>query len=177
MLVVVLNGIFSGLEGLADQDLIPWQYPSDDQLLATGLRQIYLGHYIPWESNSHLKLVVDQYGFQVSEEPFERTYRVGSNLDDMHENGIHDYLKYIKFGYGRCTDHVSKDIRAGIMSRSEGIKLVRDYDHVLPKDLYRWLDYVQMNEEDFHRIADHFRDPRVWSIDESGSFIKKDLFN
>ena len=63
------------------------------------------------------------------------------------------------------------------MSRSEGIKLVRDYDHVLPKDLYRWLDYVQMNEEDFHRIADHFRDPRVWSIDESGSFMKVSLTN
>ena len=73
----------------------------------------------------------------------------------MHENGIHDYLKYIKFGYGRCTDHASKDIRAGILSREEGIKLVRQYDHVLSKDLNRWLEYVGMDEDDFHRIADH----------------------
>ena len=46
-----------------------------------------------------------------------------SNLDDMHENGVHDYLKYIKFGYGRCTDHVCKDIRAGLMGRGQGIEL------------------------------------------------------
>ena len=25
-----------------------------------------------------------------------------SNLDDMHENGVHDYLKFVKFGYGRA---------------------------------------------------------------------------
>ena len=47
------------------------------------MRQIYLGHYIPWESNQHLKLVVEKYGFEVSDEPFERTYRRGSNLDDI----------------------------------------------------------------------------------------------
>ena len=48
-----------------------------------------------------------------------------SNLDDMHENGIHDYLKYIKFGYGRCTDHAAKDIRAGLIKRQKGINLIK----------------------------------------------------
>ena len=104
---------FEGLDGLTSGDLEPWKYPSDEEVFQVGLRQIYLGHYIPWESNDHLKLVVEKYGFEISDEPFERTYRMGSNLDDIHENGIHDYLKYIKFGYGRCTDHASKDIRSG----------------------------------------------------------------
>ena len=71
-------------------------------------------------------------GFEESPEPFERTYRRMSNLDDMHENGIHDYLKYIKFGYGRGTDHACKDIRAGLMTREEGVEMVRRYDHVKP---------------------------------------------
>ena len=48
---------------------------------------------------------------------FERTYRNFSNLDDIHENGMHDYLKFIKFGYGRATDHASKDIRANKITR------------------------------------------------------------
>ena len=47
-----------------------------------------------------------------------------SNLDDIHENGVHDYLKFIKFGYGRATDHCSKDIRAKLMKRSDAIKIV-----------------------------------------------------
>tara|TARA_Y100001968_G_C19431202_1_gene757103 strand:- start:274 stop:2316 length:2043 start_codon:yes stop_codon:yes gene_type:complete len=158
---------FLGIDGLTDKDLEPWKYPSDIKLFKSKLRQIYLGHYIPWESNEHLKLVIDNYGFEVSSEPFERTYRTGSNLDDMHENGVHDYLKYVKFGYGRCTDHASKDIRSGEMNRKEGIDLANKMDPIKPKDLGRWLEYVNMSEEEFDRIADHFRDPRVWKWDSN----------
>ena len=73
-------------------------------------------------------MMIKRYGFKVSAKKFERTYRVGSNLDDIHENGIHDYLKYIKFGYGRCTDHASKDIRAGLINREKGLNLIREMD-------------------------------------------------
>ena len=158
---------FQGLEGLTASNLAPWMYPSDYDIQELELRQIYLGHYIKWESTNHLKLVVDQYGFITSKKKFCRTYRIGSNLDDIHENGIHDYLKYVKFGYGRCTDHASKDIRAGLLSRQDAIKLVAKYDPVKPVDLIRWLEYVDMSESEFDRIADHFRDPRVWHWDDT----------
>jgi hypothetical protein len=88
-----------------------------------------------------------------------------SNLDDMHENGVHDYLKYIKFGYGRATDHACKDIRAGLMGRGQAIELANRYDPVKPADLARWLKYVGMTEQEFDRIADTFRDPRVWRME------------
>lgn len=153
---------FVGREGLTAQDLTLWRYPSDQALLDLNLRGIFLGNYVPWEANDHIKLVTERYGFEISTEPFDRTYRTMSNLDDMHENGVHDYLKYIKFGYGRATDHTCKDIRAGLMTRAEAIALVKAYDPVKPRDLARWLDYVGMSEEEFDRIADTFRDPRVW---------------
>ena len=35
------------------------------------------------------------------------------------------------------------------------------------KGLKRWLDYVDMSESEFDRIADFFRDPRVWMLNES----------
>ena len=73
------------------------------------------------------------------------------------------YLKYIKFGYGRATDHASKDIRAGKMTRRDAIRAVNFHDPIKPKDLFRWLDYVRMSEDEFDSIADTFRDPRVWS--------------
>ena len=41
-------------------------------------------------------------------------------------------------------------------------ELIKKYDHVKPSDLARWLDYVGMEEDKFDRIADTFRDPRVW---------------
>jgi imidazoleglycerol phosphate synthase cyclase subunit len=156
---------FVGLEELSKPDMMMWKYPSDQTLFDLDVRGIYLGNYVFWEANEHVDLVVEKYGFESADEPFQRTYRNTSNLDDMHENGVHDYMKFIKFGYGRCTDHVCKDIRAGIMSRDEGIELIKKYDHVKPtKDLYRWLDYAGMSEQTFDGIADTFRDSRVWRI-------------
>jgi hypothetical protein len=161
-----------GREGLTAQDMIPWQYPSDTEIFEVELRGVHLGNYVHWEANNHTEMVIKKYGFEISEEPFERTYRRASNLDDMHENGIHDYLKFIKFGYGRCTDHVSKDIRAGIMGRGQGVDLVQKYDHIKPSDLTRWLEYAGMDEDEFDRICDTFRDPRVWHK-KGGAWIKQ----
>jgi len=163
-----------GVDDITTADMTAWKYPSDSDILNLKLRQIFLGHYIPWESNEHLELVINKYGFQTSNEPFERTYRRGSNLDDIHENGIHDYLKYIKFGYGRCTDHASKDIRSDKITREEGLKRIKKMDHIKSNDLTRWLEYVNMSEQEFDRIADHFRDPRVWSLDAKGRWVKTD---
>ena len=165
---------FVGREGLTSQDMGLWKYPSDQTLFDLDLRGIFLGNYLYWEANEHIRLVTEKYGFEVSEEPFDRTYRTMSNLDDMHENGVHDYLKYIKFGYGRATDHVCKDIRAGIMDRARAIELVAHYDPVKPRDLRRWLNYVGMTEETFDRIADTFRDPRVWRF-EQGVWCRDEL--
>jgi hypothetical protein len=162
---------FVGMEGLTSQDLLPWKYPSDQEIFNLDLRGIYLGNYVYWEANEHGRMMVDQYGFEVSDMAFERTYRRMSNLDDMHENGVHDYLKYVKFGYGRCTDHVCKDIRAGLMTREQGMELVRRMDPIKSSDLRRWLDYVGMTEGEFDAIADTFRDPRVWRK-EHGRWVK-----
>lgn len=156
---------FIGRDGLRSEDLVTWKYPSDRALFETDLRGIFLGNYVYWEANEHAKLMIERYGFEVNEEPFDRTYRTMSNLDDMHENGAHDYLKYIKFGYGRATDHACKDIRAGLMGRGQAIDIVNRYDPIKPRDLARWLDYVGMAEDEFDRIADTFRDPRVWRMD------------
>jgi hypothetical protein len=98
-----------------------------------------------------------------------------SNLDDRYENGIHDLLKFVKFGYGRASDHAAKDIRTGYMTREKGVEMVRKYDHVVSSDLYYWLDYVGMTEAEFWRVADGFRDKRVWRV-ENGQWVKDNLW-
>ncbi|MCA1561320.1 MAG: N-acetyl sugar amidotransferase [Acidobacteria bacterium] len=163
-------------EGLTAKDLQWAQYPSDDEIADTGTRGIYLANYVPWNANEHGPLVMREYGWRAAEQPFERTYRTMSNLDDMHENGIHDYLKFVKFGYGRATDHACKDIRSGLMTRAEGIEKVRTYDHVKPRrDLTRWLDYVGMSEREFDAVCDTFRDPRIWRA-EDGQWVKENVW-
>jgi N-acetyl sugar amidotransferase len=163
-------------EGLTEKDLLWAQYPSDEEIDTVGVRGIYLSNFVPWDANEHVKVVMEKYGWRPAQQPFERTYRMMSNLDDMHENGIHDYLKFVKVGYGRGTDHSCKDIRAGLMTREKGIEMVRKYDHVKPRrDLERWLKYVNMTEEEFDEICDRFRDKRVWRV-EKGQWVKDNIW-
>lgn len=152
-----------GLEGLTEKDLYAYKYPSDEQIDAINLRGLYMNNFVRWDPAKQTELVIREYGFETPDLPFERTYRSMSNLDDIHENGVHDYMKFIKFGYGRCTDHASKDIREGKLGRSQAVDLVTKHDPVKPSDLARWLDYTGMTEDQFDRIADTFREPTVWS--------------
>lgn len=153
-----------GHEGLVEKDFMWAKYPEDEEILNAGVRGLCIGNYFNWDPNTQTEIIKEKYGWKGSDKEFQRTYRRMSNLDDRYENGAHDLLKFIKFGYGRGSDHASKDIRTGYMTREEGIDKVRQYDHVISDDLDYWLNYVEMSEEEFWSTADTFRDPRVWWI-------------
>jgi hypothetical protein len=162
-------------EPLTEKDLTWTRYPSDEDIVRTGVRGIYIGNFFKWDPNQHATMVSELYGWKPAQQPFERTYRRMSNLDDRYENGAHDLLKFIKFGYGRASDHASKDIRTGYMTREEGIEMVRRYDHVVSKDLDYWLEYVGMSAREFWETADRFRDKRVWRV-EKGQWVKDNVW-
>ncbi len=162
------------IDKLSEKDLLWAKYPSDEEILKVGIRGLYIGNFFKWDPNLHTQLVIDKYSWKPAERPFERTYRRMSNLDDRYENGVHDLLKFIKFGYGRASDHSSKDIRMGYMSREHGVKMVIKYDHIVPSDLEYWLEYVGITKEEFWSTADKFRSPLVWFI-KNGRWWKKDI--
>ena len=149
---------------LTEKDMAWAKYPIDSEILAAGVTGVYLGNYFKWSGKSNAELSIKKYNWQPSKTPFERTYRNYSNLDNRYANGVSDLLKFIKFGYGRCSDHVSKDIRNKDMKRDDGINLVKKYDHVVSSDLNHFLEYAELKENEFWEIADKFRDPGVWKI-------------
>lgn len=162
--------------GLTDKDLEWAMYPSDNEIFNSGVRGIYAQNYVYWDGNENAKVSEKLYGWRKYSKFFQRTYRKISNLDDMHENGAHDYLKFIKFGYGRGTDHSTKDIRLGYMTREEGLEMIKKYDHVRPSiDLERWFKYTKISEEDFNIYSEKFRDSRVWYI-KNNKWFKKNIW-
>ena len=155
-----------GQEGLEERDLLWAKFPSDEDIARVGVRGVYMGVYVFWDGNKNGE-EMQKWGFRPNPEPYVRTYRRTSNVDDIHENGIKDWLKFVKFGYGRCSDHTSKDIRLGIMTREKGIELVRQYDHVVDeKSLQHFLSMTGMGREEFFSTSDKFRDSRVWWIQD-----------
>ena len=166
---------FVGEDGLSNSDLSCFLYPSDSIINDVGVRGIFISNYFGWNQTEHRKLMQRLYNFEVAELPFDRTYQADSNLNNMHDNGLHDWMKYIKFGYGRVTDHCSRDIRNGDMSREWAISLVKKYEGNIPGDIYRWLDYTEMNFDEFTEIVDRWRSPKVWVRNEYGQWIKDEI--
>ena len=129
-------------EGLTIRDLEFTQYPSDEILEEKGIRGIYLGNYINWKPIEQTKLMIEKYGFMTDRK--ERTFNIYENAECYFNDTVHDYMKYLKFGYNRCVDHASQLIRAGLINRDEGAYLANLYNQPDPDDKFvefcKWIE-------------------------------------
>ena len=158
-------------EGLTEMDMLWSKYPEDKDLDRVGVRGMYLGNYYLWEQHELTKFVVDNYGWEPKRSPYQRTYRIFGGIDDMHEIGIHDWLKFMKFGYGRCTDDASLDCRSGVLTREKAIELVKVHDPAYPsEELPRWLDLTGYTKKEFDEICDRWRNKKVWRKDKNNQW-------
>lgn len=158
---------------ITEKDLQPLMFPSDEDMENVGVRGIYFGTYLPWDHLSITKQMVKNYQFKLASSERERTFSQFHKLDD-HANDVHDYLKYLKFGYGRGTDHASQEIRAGRMTREEGIELASIYDSRRPSSLDFYLDFLGLTEEELEDIIEHQRDESIWEKLSDGRWVVKD---
>jgi len=158
--------------GLTRYDFAPFFYPSDEDIERVGVRGIYLSNYLPWDGRSQTEFVIKELGFE-SAQSRERTFNIYAKTDDIHANGLHDYLKFLKFGYGRATDDAANEIRHGRMSREQGIDMVMEYDHVRPYDMDLFLDKAGMSENELMAVIEPMRDPAIWSR-QNGAWIRLD---
>ena len=153
------------------RDLSFVEYPDQEEIEKIGIKGIYLGNYIKWVQKDHTEFMIKNYGFTTR--PKARTYNTYADVDCNLCSGTNDYLKYLKFGYGRTTDHASQDIREGRINREEGIKLVKKYDHLKPEDMKSLLENLKITEVEFMEAVEPFRNPNVWEKKGNGDWIKR----
>lgn len=135
------------------RDLWPYTYPKLVDLKAIGYRSICLGNYIPWDTRTQSELIREELGWEgapVEGIPFDRYWY--EKVEDAFQ-GVQDYLKWIKRGMSRMTHLASIDIRNGRMTREEGLKMIEQYEGFRPASLDVFLKAIDMNEEEFNRIA------------------------
>lgn len=164
-------------DSLMEKDFIWAKYPTDDEIEKSGTRGIFISNYFGWQQAKHTLDMEIRYGFEKDPYPRARSWFRDSNLNDIHDDGIHDYMKYIKFGYGRATDHVCREIRQRRMGREEGIELVKAYDHAIPPDIPRFCEYVGWTRAHLEQEMNRWRDPRVWVQNEYGTWIKGNIWD
>jgi len=161
-------------EGYDKKDLLTWEYPSDEELKEVGVTGLFLGYYKKWDTYEHAQKMIKM-GWNVNPGggPVEGSYYNFENLDCKWITGLHDYLKFLKYGYGRATDELCIEIRAGRIDREEAIRIVRNLEGKIPrKYLKDFLDFIDCTEEEFFKTLDRFTNRKTFLTDENGNFIK-----
>ena len=162
-----------GKGGITQADIAPYIYPSDEEIASTGVRGIYLSNFYDWDAKRHAELMIKEWQFSPVSYKRERTFNLYAKIED-HANDIHDYLKYLKFGYGRATDDASMEIRHGRMTREEGLEMIRKYDANEPSSLQEYCEFLGITVQEFYRIVEPMRDPQIWQKDSKGEWQAKD---
>lgn len=164
-----------GEEGIEQRHLIPYSYPSDEDLQRVGVTGLFLGYYLPWDGYSNA-LLAQAHGFKTLDQTVEGSVVNYENLDN-YQTGIHDYFKYLKFGFGRATDIACLHIRRGRITRQDGIDLIEKHDGRFPwtylgKDLADILAPLEMSVEEFTDICDQFTNRKIFETDAHGNLVK-----
>jgi N-acetyl sugar amidotransferase len=164
-----------GLEGIESKHLICYTYPSDEELARVGVTGLFLGHYLPWDGLANT-LIAQSNGFATYDKVVEGSMVNYENLDN-HQTGIHDYFKFLKFGFGRATDLACLHIRRGRLTRQDGMEAVRRLDGLFPweylgKPLDEILRPLEMTVDDFVAICDQFTNKRIFKRDGQGKLLK-----
>ena len=162
---------------LTRKELTPYFYPSDKEINHVGVVGIFLGSYFFWDAKKQLEIIRKR-GFEVKEDgPIEGTYTNYENLDERLV-GLHDYLKYVKYGFGRATDHVGIDIRNNRLNRKEALSLVNKYDGKYPHyGVKSFVEYSGLSKAEIDAVIDSFTNPLLFEQDASGNFRRDKDFN
>jgi len=133
-----------------------------DVLVKNDIQVLYLGEFEKFEPQENYYLATKVSKFTGNAERTQQTFSKYSSIDDKVDN-FHFYTAYVKFGYGRCTEEATKEIRHGYITRDEGVRLVNKYDHEFPEKYFKdFLEYINMPEEEFYETLDKFRPNHLW---------------
>ena len=138
------------------RDLNPYIYPPLDELKKLNYRSICLGSYIPWDVKSNTKLIKDKLDWEEDLNagiPPEYAYE----KVECEMQGIRDYIKFIKRGYGRTAHLTAIDIRNGRIGENEAKSLIAEYDGKRPASLDYFLSTLSITESEFNEVAKSHR--------------------
>lgn len=164
-----------GQDGITRKDLIPYFYPSDEDLKRVGVTGIFLGYYFPWDRYNNT-LLAQAYGFESYPTPTEGSLVNYENLDNYYHR-IHDYFKYIKYGFGRATDQANNHIRRGRLARKDIVDFLKHNDGAYPsvylnRSLESVLKEIDLSKEEFDEICDRFTNKKLFKTDRKGNLVR-----
>lgn len=162
------DDLLSIFDILKEEDIWQYRYPDDHDLNAIGVRGIYLGNYVRWDPKAQHEKMMREYEYRTA--AFNRTFDCYDYVDCFNYMDLHDLLKLHKHGYSKVTDHASREIRFGRVTRAEGLALVRRYEQAPLKYLNQFCEWLGVTPGALQFLLDQHRCPKFWSQKEPGKW-------
>jgi N-acetyl sugar amidotransferase len=162
-------------ENLTRQDMLPYTFPTDEEIEQARILPIFLGWYLPWDP---LKVATyaRKVGFEWGQRPQVGCYRF-ADLDAPFVV-IHHLLKWHKFGFTRLWDNLSIEIRNGRLTHDEAIEYIRLNPERIPYDqIYQLCRYLEISEMHFWKIVETHRNLEIWEKDTNGKWYIPAMVN
>ncbi len=149
-------------EDINESDLLLFQFPKDDEISKIGLSFTHWSYFEPWDSYRNYMVAKEFCGLTEKEDGNRDTF-TNFAQNDQALVPLHQYMKYLKFGFGRTTQDVDIDIRRGSMSREQAVNLVKIYDNAYPDDLLEtYLEYYDMTKNEFDSVLDNYANKELF---------------
>ena len=153
---------------LPEADVWQYRYPDDADLHAVGVRGIYLGNYVRWDPKAQHEQMIANHGYRTAQ--FARTFDCYDYVDCYNYMDLHDVLKLAKHGFSKVTDHASREIRHGRLTREQGLALVRKHEQAPLQYADLFCEWLGMNLSGLTFMVDHHRNRRFWHEEKPGEF-------
>lgn len=147
-----------------------YKFPSKPELEKAGIRTVFLGPaWADWsaETNSRVSLV---HGFTPrGGDPEDTGDPLGTQMVDEDWTIVNFLLKFYKLGFSRGSEYASELIRAGAISRSEGIRLAERLDGAC-SDRYveSFCHYIEIEVADFWAVVRRFANSKLFDTSLPG---------
>ncbi len=158
-----------------EKDIYQFLYPDNHDLASVGVRGIYLNNYIRWDTKAQHESMIEN--FQYESYPQTRTLDSYNDVDSLVYSDLHDYIKNLKWGYSKVTDHVNREIRLKRLSREQAIEIVEKYQDVPPKFNKTFMNWLGVTERSLTFILDQHRNSLIWQRDEQWQWARKDEYD
>tara|TARA_B100001939_G_scaffold214522_1_gene184501 strand:- start:96 stop:2297 length:2202 start_codon:yes stop_codon:yes gene_type:complete len=136
-------------ENITKQDLNFFNWPDNKELRDINVTRIHLSDFIYWDGERQTEFIKQTLGWK--EDIVEGTYKRYKSVECIMP-GVHDYLKYLKRGFGRATDFTNRDVREGLMTLDEASKVIKSHDPIRPKILDYYLKISGYSENELEKI-------------------------
>ena len=120
---------------MQSSDIKFYKPPDPNLIIKSKTEMHWMSYYKKWIPQENYYYAFKHTGFRPNPDGRSAgTYTKYTSLDDMCD-GIHWYQAYAKFGMGRASRDAQQDIRMNHITRDEGVRLVKKYDHEFQREI------------------------------------------